>query len=54
VPSRVDSPDDVKGSFYEDLEYMFDKFPKCSMKILLDFNTKVGSEDIFKLTIRNE
>jgi hypothetical protein len=36
---------------------VFDKFPKYHMKILLgnfNFNTKVGREDIFKLTIGNE
>jgi hypothetical protein len=46
--------DDVKNSFYEELERAFDKFPKSHMKILLYFNTKVGKEDIFKLTIGNE
>jgi hypothetical protein len=42
----------VKDSFYKELEYMFHKFPKHHMKILLgDFNAKVGREDIFKQTI---
>jgi hypothetical protein len=37
--------DDVKGSFYDELERVFDKFPKYRVKILLgDFNTKVGKE----------
>jgi endonuclease/exonuclease/phosphatase family metal-dependent hydrolase len=50
-----DKTDDVKDSFYEELERIFDKFPKFHMKILLgDLNTKVGREDIFKLTIGNE
>jgi hypothetical protein len=45
----------VKNSFYEELERVFDKFPKYHMKILLeDFNAKVGREDIFKPTILNE
>jgi hypothetical protein len=46
----------VKGSIYEELERVFDKFPKYHLKILLgDFNAKVGRrEDIFKLTIGNE
>jgi hypothetical protein len=45
----------VKDSFYEELERVFDKFPKYHKKILLrDFNDKVGREDIFKLTIGNE
>jgi hypothetical protein len=44
----------VKDSFYEELEYVFDRFPKYRTKILVDFNAKVGREDIFKLTIGNE
>jgi exonuclease III len=49
-----DKTDDVKDSFYEELERVFDKFTKYHMKILLgDFNAKVGREDIFKLTIGN-
>jgi hypothetical protein len=49
-----DKTDDVKASFYYELEHMVDKFPKYHMKILLaDFNAKVGREDIFKLTIGN-
>jgi hypothetical protein len=50
-----DKTDDVKDSFYEELERAFDKFPKYHMKILLgDFQTKAGREDIFKPTIGNE
>jgi hypothetical protein len=50
-----DKTDDVKDSFYEEVECVFDKFPKYHMKILLgDFNAKVGREDIFKPTIGNE
>jgi endonuclease/exonuclease/phosphatase family metal-dependent hydrolase len=50
-----DKSDDVKERFYEELEQVFDKFPKYHMKILLgDFNAKVGREDIFKPTIGNE
>jgi hypothetical protein len=45
----------MTGSFYYELERVFDKFPKYNMKILLGhFNAKVGSEDIFKPTIGNE
>jgi exonuclease III len=41
-----DKTDDVKNSFHEELERVFDKFPKYHMKILLgDFNAKVGRED---------
>jgi hypothetical protein len=39
----------VKESFYEELEDVFNKFPKYHMKILLgDFSAKVGRDDIFK------
>jgi hypothetical protein len=50
-----DKIDDVKGSFYKELESVFDKFLKYHMKILLrDFNAKVGRGDIFEPTIGNE
>ena len=54
APSE-DKSDDTKDSFYEELEQVFDHFPRYHMKILLgDFNTKVGRENMFKLTIGNE
>ena len=41
APSEEKS-DDSKDSFYEELEQVFDHFPKYLMKILLgDFNAKV-------------
>jgi hypothetical protein len=50
-----DKTDDVKDSFYKELERMFDKFPKYHMKILLgNFNAKVSTEEIFKPTVGNE
>jgi hypothetical protein len=50
-----DKDDDIKDSFYQDLEQVSDQFPKYHMKILLgDFNAKVGREDIFKPIIGNE
>jgi hypothetical protein len=50
-----DKCDDTKDSFYEELEGVFDQFPKYHMKILLgDFSARVGREDIFKPTIGNE
>jgi hypothetical protein len=50
-----DKTDDVKDSFNEELERVFDKFPKYHTKIVLgDFNAKVGREYIFKPTIGNE
>ena len=45
----------IEDSFYEELEQVFDHFPKSHMKILLgDFNAKVERENIFKPTIGNE
>jgi hypothetical protein len=42
----------TEDSFYEELERVFDKFPKYHMQLLLgDFSAKVG---IFKPTIWNE
>jgi hypothetical protein len=50
-----DKDDDIKDSFYEELEQVFDGFPRYHMKMLLeDFNAKVGREDIFKPIIGNE
>jgi len=47
--------DESKDSFYEELEQVFDHFPKYHMKMLLgDFNVKVGKENIFKPTIGQE
>jgi hypothetical protein len=40
---------------YEELERVFNKFPKYDMKILLrDFSASIGGEEIFKPTIGNE
>jgi hypothetical protein len=50
-----DKIDDLKDSFYEELERVFDKYPQYQMEILLgNFNAKVGKEDIFKPRIGNE
>jgi len=47
--------DESKDSFYEELEQVFDHFPKYHMKMLLgDVNAKVGRENIFKPTIGQE
>ena len=51
APSEEKS-DGTKDSFYEELEQVFDHFPKYHMKILLgEFNAKVGRENTFKPTI---
>jgi hypothetical protein len=50
-----DKDDALKDSFHEELEQVFDQFPRYHMKILLgDFNAKIGREDIFKAIIGNE
>jgi hypothetical protein len=50
-----DKYDDTKNIFYGELEHVFDQFPKHCINILLgDFNTQVGREDIFKMTVGNE
>jgi hypothetical protein len=50
-----DKIDDTKDRLYEELEQIFDRFPRYHMNILLgDFDAKVGREDIFKPTIGNE
>ena len=47
APSKEKS-EELKDNFYEELEEVFDHFPKYRMKMLLgDFNAKVGREDIF-------
>jgi len=53
-PSEEKS-DESRDSLYDELEQIFDYFPKYHMKILLgEFNAKVGREKIFKPTIGNE
>jgi hypothetical protein len=50
-----DKDDVIKDRFYKELEEVSDQFPRYHMKILMvDFNAKVGKEDIFKLVIGNE
>ena len=46
APSE-DKGDDIKDSFYEEIERLFDQLPMYHMKILLgNFNAKVGRENI--------
>jgi endonuclease/exonuclease/phosphatase family metal-dependent hydrolase len=50
-----DKDDVIKDSFYEELEEVFNQFPRYHRKILMgDFNAKAGREDIFKPVIGNE
>jgi hypothetical protein len=54
APSEEKS-DESKDRFYEELEQIFVHFPKHHMKVLLgDFNSKVGTENIFKPTTGKE
>jgi len=54
APSEEKS-DEAKNSFHEELEQVFDQFPKYRMKMLLgDCNAKVGRENSFKPTIGQE
>jgi len=47
--------DESKDSFYEELEQVFEHFPKFRTKILLGvFIAKVGRENIYKPTIGQE
>jgi hypothetical protein len=42
-----DKTDDTKDSFYDELEHVFNKYPKFHVKILLeDFSAILGREDI--------
>lgn len=43
-----------KDGFCEKIECEFNKFPKNKIKMLWNFYAKVGSENIFKLTIGNK
>jgi hypothetical protein len=55
VQAPTEDKDDIKDSFYEELEQVFDQFPRYHMKILLgDFNAKLGRVGIFKPIIGNE
>jgi hypothetical protein len=55
IPQQRIMIDDMKDSFYKELEHVFDKFPKYHKKILLgDFSTKVCRKNILKPTIGNE
>jgi hypothetical protein len=50
-----DKIDDVKESLYEELEHVFDEFPKYHTAVLLGgINAKAGREDIFKPAIGYE
>jgi hypothetical protein len=55
VHAPTEDKDDIKDSFYEELEQLCEQFPRYDMKILMgNFNAKVAREDIFKPIIGNE
>ena len=52
ISGRLEKSDEAKDSFYEELEQVFQQFPKYRMKMLLgDFNVKVGRKNNFKANI---
>ena len=54
-PPNGEKSDDLKDSVYKEIDRLLDHFPKYHTKILLgEFDAKLGTEDIFKPTIRNE
>jgi hypothetical protein len=53
APSE-DKDDDIMDSFYEEVEQVFDQFPRYHMKLLMEeFKANIGREEFFK-TIGNE
>jgi hypothetical protein len=54
MPQTEDKINDIKFSFYEELQRIFYKFPTYNMKIVLgNFSAIVGREDILKPKIGN-
>jgi hypothetical protein len=50
-----DKSNDLKNSFFEEVDCVFDQFLKYHVKILLgDLSTSVGNKGIFKTTVGNE
>jgi hypothetical protein len=55
VHASTEDKDVITDSFYEEIEQIFDQFPRYHMKIMFgDFNAKVGREDILKSIFGNE
>jgi hypothetical protein len=48
---NIHVPVEDKQSFHEELKYILNQFPVYHVKILLDFNAKVGREHNFKPVI---
>jgi len=50
-----DKKQDEKETFYEDLNTIFQSTPKSQLKIIRgNFNAKIGKEEIYRPSIRNE
>ena len=50
-----DTDENIKGTFYETLERVFDEAPRHDTKIVLgDFNAKIGKEIVYRPTIGKE
>jgi hypothetical protein len=47
---KENKTDDTKDSLYEEIERVFDKFPKLNENFVRGFNAQVSREDIFKPT----
>jgi hypothetical protein len=48
-----DKDDDIKDNFYEELERVFDQFPRYHMKILLaGFTANVGRELVIRVYMK--
>ena len=43
-----------KESFYEDLEQVFEHYLTHQKKLMLDYNTKLGTDDTVTPTMENE
>jgi hypothetical protein len=55
VHAPCEDKSDGKDIFCEEIECVFDQFPRYNMKVLLcDINVKASREDIFKPTNENE
>uniref|UniRef100_A0A2C9KJ60 Uncharacterized protein n=1 Tax=Biomphalaria glabrata TaxID=6526 RepID=A0A2C9KJ60_BIOGL len=49
-----DADENAKEAIYDGLETNYDEAPKHDIKIVLDFNSKIGKEPAFRPTIGKE
>jgi hypothetical protein len=56
---KEDKIDDIKDSLYEEIEHVFDKFPKLNENFIRDFNAQdifkptTGSNNLYKISNNN-